>query len=385
MKLTQKLAVLAAAMTIGSAAQAQESSVTLFGNLDLGLQYNTISAPNLDSSSHLGTASGQSRTSMFGLRGVESLGNGNSVVWNLTSLIDAGNGSLTDKNTLFNQQSTLGFRNEAVGQFDFGRQQNMASKYFFSIDPFATKYGQSGMGASFGAANNARYSNMLMFQSQTYAGFSAGAGYSFNTGNSAVYANGPALIVTDGSGGYATTNNQRAITLGASYINGPLTVVATYDQVMPQSGVAGVDSAPTPKEWIVGGSYDFNVVKASFAYGQSRSGWIAGTQPLANSGINPNWGNSAVLYRDGFGANSYLAGLTAPVSTNGKVMASYQAAAPTGDLTGVGATQSIYSVGYEYAFSKRTTAYSYLSYANNYAMLDGVKNTLVGVGMRHAF
>jgi len=383
MKLTKTLAVLAVTLIFGVAAQA-ESSVTLFGNIDAGLQYNSISAPNQDSASHLGMASGQSRTSMFGLRGVEDIGSGNSIVWNLTSLFDVSNGSSTDKNTLFNQQATLGIRNAAYGQLDFGRQSNMASKYFYNIDPFATKYGQAGMGASFGEADNARYSNMIMFQSQTYSGFSAGAGYSFNTGNPALY--GDSGVVTDGNGGFSTTNNQRAITLGASYVNGPLTVVATYDQVMPQSNVPGVVDPSTPKAWILGGSYDFQVVKAALAYGQTRSGWIAGTQPLVNSGITTNWpSGGGVLYQNGFGANSYLVGVTAPVNANSRILSSYQLAQPTGDLTGFGANQSIYSVGYEYDFSKRTTAYGYASYANNYAMLDGVKSTLVGVGMRHSF
>jgi predicted porin len=60
-------------------------------------------------------------------------------------------------------------------------------------------------------------------------------------------------------------------------------------------------------------------------------------------------------------------------------------AQPTGDLTNVGANQSTYSAGYSYDFSKRTTAYTYVSYANNYLMVDGVKSTAVGLGLRHQF
>ena len=98
-----------------------------------------------------------------------------------------------------------------------------------------------------------------------------------------------------------------------------------------------------------------------------------------------SWTNGAVLYSDGFGANSYLLGLTAPINSASKVFASYQAANPTGNFSGVGAAQSIYSVGYDYNFSKRTTAYAAVSYANNYMMIDGAKSTVLMTGVRHQF
>lgn len=378
-----KTLVAAAVLALGATAvQAQTSSVTLFGLVDLGLQYNSVSTPSQASASHFGMASGQSQPSVFGIRGVESIGNGNSVVFNLTSNFNASNGQLADVNNLFNQQATLGVRNDTYGQVDFGRQTNMASKYFVNIDPFNTYYGQAGMGTSFGAANNNRYSNMVMYQSKSYNGFSGGVGYSFNTANTGVYGNSG--VVTDGSGGFATTNNQRALTLGAQYVSGPLQVVATYDQVMPANNVGNGD-ASTPKQWVIGGAYDFQVAKASLAYSQTRSGWIAGTQPVANSGLNPSWSNGAVLYQDGFGANSYLAGVSVPTSERGKVMASYQLATPTGNLTGLGANQSVYSAGYSYDFSKRTTGYAAVSYAQNFAMVDGAKSTSLMTGIRHSF
>lgn len=382
MKFTKTIMATALVLGFSAAAQAEQSSVTLFGLIDLGLQYNNVSTPSQSSASRIGVASGQSRPTVFGIRGVEDLGNGNAVVFNLTSNFNASNGQLADTNTLFNQQATLGIRNDTYGQVDFGRQTNMASKYFVTIDPFNTYFGQAGMGTSFGAANNARYSNMIMFQSASYSGFSAGAGYSFNTGNTGVYGNSG--VVDNGTDNFATTNNQRALTLGAKYASGPLTVVATYDQVMPSNNV-GNGNASTPKQWIVGGSYDFTVVKASLAYSQTRSGWIAGTQPISGSGLNPSWSNGAVLYQDGFGANSYLVGLSAPLSDRSNVFGSYQLATPTGNLTGIGANQSVYSIGYDYSFSKRTTVYVAGSYAMNYAMVDGAKSTSVMTGVRHSF
>lgn len=375
--------ILAAALTLGVASvQAQQSSVTLYGLVDVGIGYSNVSAPNETASSNLGATSGVSRPTVFGIRGVESLGNGNAVVFNLASQFSMGNGTISG-DSLFGQQATLGIRNDKYGQVDLGRQTNIASKYFQSIDPFSTFYGQAGMGASFGTTNNLRYSNMLMYQTSRWNGLSAGVGYSFNTGLQGAYADSG--VTTGATSNYGTMNNPRALTLGVNYANGPLQVAATYDQVMPANNVGNGDNS-TPKSWILGAAYDFKVVKASLAYGQTRGGAISGTLPSAVSGINSNWSQGGVLYQGGYGANSYLIGLSAPVGGASRVMASVQLATPTGsaDIAANG-SQSVYSLGYEYDFSKRTTAYAYASYANNYLMLEGAKSTAVGVGVRHAF
>lgn len=381
MKVTHKLAVLAAALGLSSVAAAQ-SSVTLFGLADVGLGFNNISAPNESSKSNLGATSGVSRPTTFGIRGVESLGNGNSVVFNLTSQFSLGNGSVST-DSFFGQQATLGVRNDRYGQVDLGRQTNLASKYFQTIDPFSTFYGQAGMGASFGTTNNLRYSNMVQLQSVTWNGLSAGVGYSFNTGLQTAYADSG--VLTGATSNYGTTDNPRAVTVGVNYVNGPLQVSAAYDQIMPAGNVGNGENA-SPKAWVLGAAYDFQVVKASLAYGQTRSGAISGTLPAAVSGLNSDWAAGGVLSQSGYGANSYLIGLSAPVGSNQKVFASVQLATPTGsaDIAANG-TQSVYSLGYEYGFSKRTTGYAYASYANNYLMIEGAKSTAVGVGMRHAF
>lgn len=382
MKFNKTLLAIATTMAFSAAAQAQQSSVTLYGNIDAGLGYSNISAPNETARSNIGATSGVSRPTVFGIRGVEVLGDGNSVVFNLASQFNLANGSVSE-NSFFGQQATVGVRNTTYGQVDIGRQTNMASKYFQSIDPFSTFYGQAGMGAAFGTTNNLRYSNMLMYQTPSWNGLSGGIGYSFNTGLSSAYANN--MTIVGPTNNYGTTNNPRALTLGVNYVNGPLQVAATYDQIMPANNVGNGENS-TPKAWVLGAAYDFKVVKASLAYGQTRSGAISGQLPAATSGINPNWAQGGVLYQDGYGANSYLVGLSAPVNAVSRVMGSWQLATPTGSANiAANGSQSVYSVGYEYDFSKRTTAYAYVSYANSYLMLEGAKSTAVGLGVRHQF
>lgn len=375
------LAVVSIGMS-GVSSAAETGSVTLYGVIDAGVGYSNVTGSNISPGSELGVTSGVSRPTVFGIRGVEKLDDNTDVVFNLASEFSVADGRVSS-DSFFGQQATLGIRNVRYGQFDLGRQTNMASKLFQSIDPFSTFYGQAGMGASFGTTSNLRYSNMLMYRTPTWKGLSAGVGYSFNTGLPGAYVNNG--VVTGSTTNYGTMNNPRALTLGVNYVNGPLQIAASYDQVMPATNV-GPNSNSTPKAWVLGAAYDFKVVKASLAYGQTRSGAISGTLPSAVSSIDSNWAQGGVLYQDGYGANSYLIGLSAPINSSSRVLGSVQIAAPTGgaavDQSG---TQSVYSVGYEYDFSKRTTAYGYVSYANNYLMSAGVKSTALGVGMRHSF
>jgi len=85
-----KKALLAASLlTVGVAAHAQ-SSVTLYGRLDAGLEYmsgvptNPNAAGVAQSSSHRFRAeSGDWGTSLWGMKGVEDIGGGNKVLFQL--------------------------------------------------------------------------------------------------------------------------------------------------------------------------------------------------------------------------------------------------------------------------------------------------------------
>ncbi|KAG1583167.1 hypothetical protein G6F46_015143 [Rhizopus delemar] len=81
-----------------------------------------------------------------------------------------------------------------------------------------------------------------------------------------------------------------------------------------------------------------------------------------------------------------MLGATLPVGGASSVFASWQHVAPSNDkLTGGDANMNVYSVGYTYDLSKRTNLYAYGSYAKNYAFIDDLKSTAVGVGIRHRF
>lgn len=374
-------AVLAMGATV---AQAADSSVTLYGVIDAGFQVSTQSLANGYSTSNVGIANGVQQGNRFGIKGSEDLGNGLRATFTLESGFNLGNGASQQGGTLFGRQSWVGLESDKLGYARLGKQYNFATDYVGAIDPFLLGFGQANIGATFGAANTTRYNNMIKYQSPTYSGFTAGVGYSFASGLSTVYADNGAVAAAN-TYNYATNNNTRVLTVGGKYASGPLTVVASYDVMYGADNVVGSNAA-NPKQWIFGGAYDFTVVKVAAAYSQTRNGWINGQASVDPTFSTNAYGGGAggVLFDTNFGANSYMLGATVPVTGAQKVFASYQYATPITTLANA-TNLSIYSVGYQYDFSKRTNAYAYASQAQNYAFLDGAKSTVYGVGLRHQF
>ncbi|MVW73003.1 porin [Bordetella sp. 15P40C-2] len=370
-----KKTLLAAALLAGFAGVAQaETSVTLYGIIDTGLGYNKISGGSkhgIENGSRFGMINGVQNGSRWGLRGTEDLGDGLQAVFQLESGFNSGNGRSAQGGRLFGRQATVGLQSEAWGRLDLGRQTNIASKYFGSIDPFGAGFGQANIGMALSAANTVRYDNMVMYQTPSFSGFQVGVGYAFD-----------AVSEND----FKTNNNTRAITAGIRYVNGPLNVAFAYDQLNPGSDTT--DANVKPRQYSIGASYDFEVVKLGLAYARTTDGWFS------SMGVNGNDEISTVGYgmefANNFKANSYMVGLSAPIGGASKLFGSWQMVDPSNDrLAGKGSgadeKMNIFSLGYTYDLSKRTNLYAYGSYAKNYAFYDDLKSTAVGVGVRHRF
>jgi len=358
------------------AAQAQ-SNVTLYGVIDIGLGYNKIKYGPGESRSHIGMENGVRNGGRWGLRGSEDLGDGLRAVFQLESGFTTSTGRAGQGGRLFGRHATLGLAGNSWGQLDFGRQTNMASKYFGDIDPMSAAYTQSNLGHGIGSVNTRRLSNMVMYRTPDISGFQFGIGYSFNT--------------EGGDQDFRTRHNNRSLTTGLRYLNGPLNVAASFDMLRSSNSA----QKAKPKIYAIGAAYDFEVVKLAAAYGRTSDGWVDG-QDAAGSPAVDSAGNFVLnpalspygseKFAKGFRANSYMAGLSAPLGEGSKVFTSVQIIKPKNDkLTGADETTSVYSVGYTYDLSKRTDLYSYVSYAKDYYFIDGVKSTAVAVGLRHRF
>lgn len=374
---------------------AQQSSLTLYGIVDLGLQWQKIDLRDAKSnelaSQRIGVASGVQSGSRWGLRGQESLGADLRAVFVLENGFDASNGTASQGGRLFGRQSTVGLQSDRLGQLDLGRQTNLATKYFLAIDPFGQSFGQANMGASFGSTNTVRYSNMVLYQTPSINGFRAGAGYSFDIQASQLYADNPGLLnAKNESTDFPSMNNPRAVTLGATYASGPWLVSASYDQVMGNVSIAGGAPPSIPRAWVVGGLYDFKVVKLSAAYGQGSGGaffgQVPGTSGVGGTGKFTVTGGSDVLFEQNFRNRAYLLGATMPVGGSGALFGSWQVMQPVGEFSGeVTANQQIFSLGYSHSLSARTDLYTYASYAKNYAMVRDTSSSMAGMGLRHRF
>ncbi|PLC53890.1 porin [Pollutimonas nitritireducens] len=384
-----KKTLLAAALIAGFAGVAQaETSVTLYGILDGGIGYNKVDGTVVNRTTGVRTDYSAKKTGMingvqsgnrWGLKGSEDLGNGLRAVFQLESGFDLGTGNSAQGGRLFGRQATLGLAGDSWGQLDVGRQTNIASKYLPGVaDPFGAGFGQANIGTSFSAANTMRWDNLVMYQTPNFSGFQFGVGYSFNvSGNQGWDIDRPGLVNNPDEA------NGKGITTGLRYANGPIGVAATYDRIEFDADDAKFT------QWNLGASYDFEVVKAMVAFGQTRDGWFQGTDfgPAVNAGGVADTSTGTFRSLDGLKVNSYLVGLTAPIG-NGKLLASWQMADPSNSPDGALGEfekQHTYSLGYTYALSKRTNVYAIGSYAKNVVFQDDLDSTLVGVGLRHQF
>lgn len=410
-----KKTLLAAALTVGLFGVAQaETSVTLYGVVDEGLGYNHTTGTNeflkaqgkngSVNSTKYGLQAGNDYGSRWGLKGVEDLGNGLNVVFQLESGFDENTGESAQGGRLFGRHATIGFQNDSWGRIDFGRMTNVASNYVGTFDPMAASFLNANAGTSFSSANTYRVDNMIMYQTPNISGFNFAIGYSFNANGS----------VANGTQHYSESDaNSKLFTTGLKYANGPIAAALTYDQLnvgshTSSSGHAkgesyydadtkamafgtGVtyDDSVNVSEWNIGGSYDFEVVKAYLAFGQLRNGILNGGASSTGA-YNANNGDPVTLAGEGFKANSYLVGLSAPVGA-GQIMASWQYSSASRsdskvkDTLHLDSNQSIYGLAYRYPLSKRTTMYAYGSYTQHALYQNDLKTTQVGVGFRHSF
>ena len=388
----------------GTGAAAQQNGVTLYGVIDLGIQFDHARQDAFSgglpqgviNQSFLGVANGVQSGSRFGFRGNENLGGGLGVNFVLEGGFNPADGTSSQDGRLFGRQSTLGMTLRDVGRLDIGRQINLASNYFLSIDPFQEGFGQANIGSSFGSANTTRYSNMLLLQLTPVSGLTLGVGYSFSTQLSAIYAGEKGCMNTLScpaiSGGYnfIANQNMRAITFGAQYNQGPLDLVVTYDRMYGDASQPS--SSVRPSFWILGGAYDFKVLKLSLAAGQAidgfASGQVQGTGATAASVLlSASWTPGAVLFLPGVRANSYFVGVTAPLTSQVNLLASWQMMQPQGIMTSDPQfnTQQILSAALTQQLSVRTNIYTYASYGQNFAMINTAESFTFGVGIRHQF
>ncbi len=250
----KSLFALAATTAFAGAAQAQ-SSVTVYGLLDVGyVGYNTrgantpttTGAPSGVVSKSTGNAfsSSAESTSRLGFKGTEDLGGGTSAFFTIELGLTPNNAQNVNTGATQNRQTFVGLKKNGVGQFALGTQYTTVHNAVAATDPGqannimgnliypAATEGAGSAENSTGAAYTVRTNNQLSLQSATFAGFTANAMLVANNKNSnqtttaLTNANSASNLATQSTTG--GINNQNGWGLGVNYAIQKFYATANY-------------------------------------------------------------------------------------------------------------------------------------------------------------
>lgn len=311
---------------------AAQSSVTVYGAIDLGLVHESGGAGG----SVAKLSSGVEAGSRLGFKGTEDLGGGLSAHFQLENGLAADTGGFNQGGLLFGRQAYVGLKGN-FGTVNFGRQYLPLYNAFADADPF-------GAGLA-GSAGNlfpypARMDNTILYMTPAMGGFTGE--FAYGLGEVA---------------GNASANRHLDLTVG--YQNGPLAVKLAHHNIR------NATDTNTTKYNLVTGVYNFGPAKLHLAYGTNR--------------------DDATL-----DANDILLGVSAPVG-GGTVMASY---VRKNDKSAANMDANQAGIGYTYPLSKRTNVYTAYGRINNdngaaytvgNAIEGGSGDKAFNVGIRHKF
>jgi len=352
----KKLIALAVAGLVSAPAFAQ-SNVTIYGIADAYVGVGKQGGYDLT-----GVQSGGLSGSRLGFRGTEDLGNGLKAVFVLEQGFNIDTGTDMAAGNSFARQAFVGlggaFGTVALGrQYAPGYDQTYDALVSSGISPHAVLTADSG--STIAPNSNARWNNSVTYKG-AFSGVTVRGIYSMDA--------------VEGVATVADPSDDDAYGLGLEYANGPLKVGAVY-QMVQLDKTAGQNA--DQEEWLIGGSYDFGMVKLDASYQDSEG--------LRN--VNKN------------DADLWQVGLTVPVSAAGNVHLAYGEL----DYDNVkdGKAKSI-GLAYTHGLSKRTTAYTGYNFVDNGTGTDagigsgqlnnvaapahaGKESHLFVVGVRHAF
>jgi predicted porin len=247
-----KKTIVMAVFSMGAGLVHAQSSVTLYGVVDEGMQYTN----NQAGKSSWAMSQGGLGSSNWGLTGTEDLGGGLHAIFKLENGFNPSNGALGNNGALFGRTAYVGLSSDQYGEVRMGRQYDLL---FESLVPLsaAGKFA-GGLGAHAGDVDNAwgdfNLNNAVKYLSPTLAGFRFGAAYAFGNVAGSMAAN-------------------QVINFSLRYSNGPLSLAAAYLKVNnPGTAVSGASASP-----VAGAAYANPLTSPIFrGYASASSLQIAG-------------------------------------------------------------------------------------------------------------
>ena len=224
----KKILLASAIASLFSVAAHAQSSVTLYGIIDEGVQFNsnaknTVNGANvggrqvaLDSTSGL-------NGSRWGLKGAEDLGGGLKAIFTLESGVNLNNGAFGQGSTPFGRQAFVGLSSTQFGTLTLGRQYDEVVTFVQPVTSTGYLGGSnliSHPGDLDNLNNTLRTNNTIKYATPSFNGLTAGVEVSLG---------GQAGNVS-ASSGYSA---------GLAYANGPITLGAGYNYFKNPTGTAG--------------------------------------------------------------------------------------------------------------------------------------------------
>ncbi|MFX1676502.1 porin [Paraburkholderia sp. A2WS-5] len=222
-----------AVTAMASAPAFAQSSVTLYGIVDTGVEFITHATPTGGSVVRMPVIGGGDVPSRWGIKGAEDLGGGLKTVFTLESGFSASNGALQQGGRLFGRQSYVGVSGP-WGQLTFGRQYSMTN-WGMAESNIMGAGGFGGLASFDPYLLAARFDNDVVYMG-TFSGLTVGASYSFGRDSSAA-----------GNCAGQTANDFlacRAISAMLKYDGNAWGAAATYDEQRGGAGATPVTIVP---------------------------------------------------------------------------------------------------------------------------------------------
>jgi len=424
----KSLLALAALSAIAGAAQAQ-SSVTVYGILDIGVggsqsrsttgAATTASANGVTKTTGVAAFDSGESTSRLGFKGVEDIGGGTSAFFTIELGLNPDSQSLIATGGTQNRQTFVGLKKAGVGDFALGTQYTPIFNAVTQTDPGNTnnfagnlvytsdKIGgtaPTGSGAN-GDAFTIRANQMVTLNSEVIGGFKAHAMAILNNSNSSQtqVTTGATTTVTGG------VNNQNGWGLGLDYTWNKLFVTANYQSLTAKNAFVDVVGAQGTISYASGNPVIFGAGQTSVngTNVQDNQAYVAATYDFGilkayaqyiTRKVMAQQDNNQYAQRSAeqIGVRSFItptieawaSGALGRITTNGGNYA-LGYGQPTGNLTA-------WQVGSNYWLSKRTNLYAVYGQANS-SNVSSVSTAGVagnpasgnlstyGVGIRHTF
>ena len=406
----KSLFALAATTAIVGAAQAQ-SSVTVYGLLDVGYVGANSTASNSAGTAATGYTNGVKKTvtnqfggvgaentSRLGFKGTEDLGGGKSAFFTIEFALNpedqvlSGSGSTVGG--LSNRQTFVGLKKNGLGSTAIGlqytpvfnasaatsptQQNNVLGDVIYAGTTIASTV--DGAGGTVNASFTNRTANSLTFQSDKFAGFGVSALFTMNNTNA-----------TNSGTSVGGNTNASGYGLGADYTWNKLLVTAAYQNlkqvtssaigtVQPWTGAQPSNSLSTTSngeniqdsQFLAGATYDFGILKAYAQYVSRKASNVSNSSQYLKRSAEQIGVRSYITPAVEAWASAGLGRYTAYGTNN-----------PTANF-------NAWQLGSNYYLSKRTNLYAIYGQQVNTTAAVGTANGSASannyaIGVRHSF